>query len=177
MKQIVAFGASSSKKSINKDLASYAALAIENANVLILDLNDFEMPIYSIDYENDHGIPEKAFKFKEKIKTADGIIISFAEHNSVYTAAFKNIFDWISRIEKVVWYNKPMFLLSTSDGDRGAKTVLQIAHNRMSFGNPHKIPTFSLPNFKMNFDKNKGITDNHLNDEFQKALKVFISNL
>ena len=177
MKQIVAFGASSSKKSINKDLASYAASVIEDANVLILDLNDFEMPIYSIDYENDYGIPQKAFKFKEKLKTADGIIISFAEHNSVYTAAFKNIFDWISRIEKVVWYNKPMFLLSTSDGDRGAKTVLQIAYNRMSFGNPHKIPTFSLPNFKKNFDKNNGILDMDLNDEFQNALKVFISNL
>ena len=177
MKQIVAFGASSSKKSINKDLASYAASVIEDANVLILDLNDFEMPIYSIDYENDHGIPEKAFKFKEKLKTADGIIISFAEHNSVYTVAFKNIFDWISRIEKVVWFNKPMFLLSTSDGDRGAKTVLQIAYNRMSFGNPHKIPTFSLPNFKKNFDKNNGILDIDLNDEFQNALKVFISNL
>ncbi len=177
MKQIVAFGASSSKKSINKDLASYAASVIEDANVLILDLNDFEMPIYSIDYESDHGIPEKAFKFKEKLKNADGIIISFAEHNSVYTAAFKNIFDWISRIEKVVWYNKPMFLLSTSDGDRGAKTVLQIAYNRMSFGNPHKIPTFSLPNFKKNFDKNNGIIDIDLNDEFQNALKVFISNL
>ena len=144
---------------------------------MILDLNDFEMPIYSIDYENDHGIPEKAFKFKEKLKIADGIIISFAEHNSVYTAAFKNIFDWISRIEKVVWYNKPMFLLSTSDGDRGAKTVLQIAYNRMSFGNPHKIPTFSLPNFKKNFDKNNGILDIDLNDEFHNALKVFISNL
>jgi len=177
MKQIVAFGASSSKKSINKDLASYAASVIEDANVLILDLNDFEMPIYSIDYENDHGIPEKAFKFKEKLKTADGIIISFAEHNSVYTAAFKNIFDWISRIEKVVWFNKPMFLLSTSDGERGAKTVLQIAYNRMSFGNPHKIPTFSLPNFKKNFDKNNGILDIDLNNEFQNALKVFISNL
>ena len=177
MKQIVAFGASSSKKSINKDLASYAASVIEDANVLILDLNDFEMPIYSIDYENDHGIPEKAFKFKEKLKTADGIIISFAEHNSVYTAAFKNIFDWISRIEKVVWFNKPMFLLSTSNGDRGAKTVLQIAYNRMSFGNPHKIPTFSLPNFKKNFDKNNGILDSDLNNEFQNALKVFISNL
>ena len=177
MKQIVAFGASSSKKSINKDLASFAASVIEDANVLILDLNDFEMPIYSIDYENDHGIPEKAFKFKEKLKTADGIIISFAEHNSVYTAAFKNIFDWISRIEKVVWFNKPMFLLSTSDGERGAKTVLQIAYNRMSFGNPHKIPTFSLPNFKKNFDKNNGILDIDLNNEFQNALKVFISNL
>ena len=177
MKQIIAFGASSSRNSINKDLATYTASVIPNANALILDLNDYEMPIYSIDYENDNGIPKKAFDFKEKLKLADGIIISFAEHNSVYTAAFKNIFDWISRVEKIVWYNKPMFLMSTSDGDRGAKTVLEIAHNRMSFGNPHVIPTFSLPNFNKNFDKVKGITDIDLNNKFQKALKVFISNL
>ena len=44
---------------------------------------------------------------------------------------FKNIFDWISRIEKIVWYNKPMFLMSTSDGSRGAKLVLEIAYNRI----------------------------------------------
>ena len=91
MKKIVAFGASSSKKSINKQFASYAASLISDADSIIIDLNDFEMPIYSIDYENDKGIPEKAFKFKEIIKSADGIIISFAEHNSVYTAAFKNL--------------------------------------------------------------------------------------
>ena len=177
MKKIVAFGASSSKKSINKDLAAYAASTIEDAEAIVLDLNDFEMPIYSIDYENDNGIPDKAYKFKKALKNADGIVISFAEHNSVYTAAFKNIFDWISRVEKIVWYNKPMFLLSTSDGDRGAKTVLQIAYNRMSHGNPYKIPTFSLPNFNKNFDKHKGIINHDLNDEFQDALKVFISNL
>ena len=106
------------QKSINKQFASYAASLISDADSIIIDLNDFEMPIYSIDYENDKGIPEKAFKFKEIIKSADGIIISFKEHNSVYTAAFKNIFDWISRIEKIVWYNKPMLLLSTSDGSR-----------------------------------------------------------
>ena len=177
MKKIVAFGASSSKKSINKDLAAYVASTVEDAEAIVLDLNDFEMPIYSIDYENDNGIPDKAYKFKELLKNADGIVISFAEHNSVYTAAFKNIFDWISRVEKIVWYNKPMFLLSTSDGDRGAKTVLEIAYNRISFGNPHEIPIFSLPNFNKNFDKDNGIINNELNGKFQKALEVFVSNI
>ena len=47
----------------------------------------------------------------------------------------------------------------------------------MSHGNPYKIPTFSLPNFNKNFDKHKGIINHDLNDEFQDALKVFISNL
>ena len=91
MKKIVAFGASSSKKSINKDFATFVASQVKDVDVLVLDLNDFEMPIYSIDYENDNGIPKKAFKFKEKLKSANGIVISFAEHNGVYTAAFKNI--------------------------------------------------------------------------------------
>ena len=176
MKKIVAFGASSSTKSINKRFSVYASNQFDGDKI-ILDLNDFEMPIYSQDKENEFGIPKEALKFYNILKESDGIIISFAEHNGSYTVAFKNIFDWISRIEKVVWFNKPMFLLSTSNGDRGAKTVLQIAYNRMSFGNPHKIPTFSLPNFKKNFDKNNGILDIDLNDEFQNALKVFISNL
>ena len=160
MKKIVAFGASSSKKSINKDFATFVASQVKDVDVLVLDLNDFEMPIYSIDYENDNGI-----------------VISFAEHNGVYTAAFKNIFDWISRIEKIVWYNKPMFLLSTSDGSRGAQTVLEIAYKRISRGNPHEIPIFSLPNFYDNFDNQKGIIDKELNDSFTNSLKVFISNL
>ena len=131
MKKIIAFGASSSKKSINKILANFAAKQIEDAEVNLLDLNDFEMPIYSVDYENEFGIPKQAFKFKKILSSADGIIISFAEHNGAYTAAFKNIFDWISRVEKIVWFNKPMFLLATSDGARGAITVLKMAHDRI----------------------------------------------
>ena len=105
MKKIVAFGASSSSNSINKRLATYAAQQIQNSNVVILDLNNFEMPIYSEDFERLNGIPKEAYDFKEIIKEVDGIIISFAEHNGAYTAAFKNIFDWISRIDKIVWHD------------------------------------------------------------------------
>ena len=53
-----------------------------------------------------------------------GIIISLAEHNGSYTSAFKNIYDWISVIETKVWGNKPLILLSTSDGQNAGKTVL-----------------------------------------------------
>ena len=126
MKKIVAFGASSSKSSINNTLASFALSKVQDSVPIVLDLNDFEMPIYSIDREKKDGIPELAYRFKESLKKADGIIISFAEHNGAYTVAFKNIFDWISRIEKVVWYNKPMFLLATSTGGNGAVIVLDI---------------------------------------------------
>jgi len=177
MKKIIAFGASSSKKSINKTLANFAAKQIEKTRVILLDLNDFEMPIYSIDVEEIQGIPKVAFKFKEELKLADGIIISFAEHNGAYTAAFKNIFDWISRIEKIVWYNKPMLLLATSDGSSGAASVLKIAYDRISRGNLNYIPKFSLPNFSQNFDSKLGIINLDLKKEFDNSLALFKKNL
>ena len=177
MKKIVAFGASSSLNSINKDLATYTASQVPDSASIVVNLIDFEMPIYSIDKEKENGIPDLAYKFKDILKNADGIVISFAEHNGVYTAAFKNIFDWISRIEKVVWYNKPMFLLATSNGDRGAITVLEIAHSRISRGIPFEIPILSLPNFNKNFHIDKGILDEELDIKFRKSLKIFISNI
>ncbi|MDA3929817.1 MAG: NAD(P)H-dependent oxidoreductase [Prolixibacteraceae bacterium] len=119
-KKIVAFGASNSKKSINKTLANYVANRVPNSEVDLIDLNDFEMPIYSIDRQHEKGIPEEAVRFLSIVKQADGIIISFAEHNGNFTVAFKNIFDWVSRIEKNVWMNKPMILLATSPGVGGA---------------------------------------------------------
>ena len=177
MKKIVAFGASTSSNSINKKLATYAAQQIKNSNIKILDLNNFEMPIYSEDSERLSGIPKEAYDFKEIIKEADGIIISFAEHNGAYTAAFKNVFDWISRIEKVVWYNKPMFLMATSEGLKGASSVLQMAYNRISRGNPNQIPYFSLPNFSDNFDQQTGIKNKDLSKKFINSLSIFVDSL
>jgi len=177
MKKIVVFGASSSKKSINKELSIYASNQFENAEIIILDLNDFEMPIFSEDKESKYGIPEKANKFYEILKSSNAIIISFAEHNGSYTAAFKNIFDWISRIGKIVWWDKPMLLLSTSDGERGALSVLETAHSRISFNHKFDVPMFSLPNFSSNFSSNKGILNNDLNESFLNACKKFQSNL
>jgi NAD(P)H-dependent FMN reductase len=99
MKKIIAFGASSSIHSINKKLATYAASCVPNAQATVLDLNDYEMPIFSVDRQNKDGFPQLAHDFKDLLMSSDGIIISFAEHNSSYSAAFKNIFDWISRFD------------------------------------------------------------------------------
>lgn len=172
-KTIVAFGASNSKHSINKKLANFAANQVENAEVNLLDLNDFEMPIYSIDREKASGIPSLAHDFKAHLKNSDGIIISFAEHNGAYSVAFKNIMDWISRIEKDVWANKPMYLLATSPGGRGGKTVLDIAVNKFKFMNQNTIVHFSLPSFGQNFSKENGIIDADLLKEFKQQLQVF----
>lgn len=120
MKKILVFGASNSENSINQKLAEYTANLLPNSDNTVLDLNNFEMPIYSIDRENRDGIHPLAYEFKKIIKKHDALIISLAEHNGSYSAAFKNIFDWISRINnESLWYDKPILLLSTSPGARG----------------------------------------------------------
>ncbi len=170
--KIVAFGASNSTKSINQQLAVWGA-SKTNADVLAINLNDFEMPIYSMDREMASGIPQEATKFKSILGDADGIIISFAEHNGSYSSAFKNIMDWASRIEGKLWLNKPMFLLATSPGPRGAKGVLDTA--TMSF--PHQgaqvVAHFSLPSFYQNFDAQSGIKDEKIISTFNQELKKF----
>ena len=172
-KKIVAFGASNSKNSINKKLATFAASQIENTEITILDLNDFEMPIYGIDREMESGIPALAHDFKVHLKNADGIIISFAEHNGAYSAAFKNIMDWNSRISKDIWESKPMLLMATSPGARGGIAVLDIAVSKFSYMNKNTISHFSLPSFGDNFSEADGITDVDLLKLFQEQLKIF----
>ncbi|MEG3619252.1 NADPH-dependent FMN reductase [Magnetovibrio sp. PR-2] len=149
---IVAFAATTSSKSVNKQLATYAAGLVEGASVEVLDLNDFELPLFSEDREAELGQPQLAHDFLAKLSGADAVVISFAEHNGSYAAAFKSLFDWASRITRDVYANKPMVLLATSPGPGGAKTVLAQAEGSMGFFAGDVKATLSVPSFYDNFD-------------------------
>ncbi len=175
-RNIVTIGGSSSKSSINKILAEYTGSLMKNTNLTKVDLNDFEMPLFSIDIENQQGFSEGLKKLNIIIDTADGFIISLAEHNGAYSTAFKNAFDWLSRIEGKVWREKPMLLLSTSPGARGGESVLNIALGRFPYMGGNIIGSMSFPsffdNFKENEITNQELKGNLLNlvEELEKAL-------
>ena len=173
MKKIVAFGASNSTKSINQQLAKWASSQLRGVEVNFLDLNDFEMPIYSMDREQESGFPDKAQQFKNQLSESDGILISFAEYNGSYSSAFKNIFDWISRIGRPIWSDKPMFLLGTSPGGRGAKTVLDTAVSSFPHQGGQVVASFSLPSFHQNFNEKEGIIDDELHAQFNAQSENF----
>ncbi|MCD9463803.1 NADPH-dependent FMN reductase [Photobacterium phosphoreum] len=162
--KLLTFAASSSSQSINKHLATYAASLVTYADIDVLDINDFEMPLYSSDRENESGIPSLAQEFLDRIAQADAIIISFAEHNGSYTAAYKNLFDWASRINPKVYQNKPMVLLATSPGPGGANTVLTAAVNSAPYFAGNVKASLSIPSFYDNFDVATGkVTNAKLN--------------
>ena len=172
MKQVLVFAGSNSNKSINKKLAIYASTFIKNLKIKILDLNDFELPIYSEQHQTDFGIPENAIEFLSNIKHSEGIILSLAEHNGAYTAAFKNLFDWMSVKDGKLWSDIPMLLLATSPGTRGGKSVLEIAKSRFPYMGGNIIDTFSLPLFSDNFKENKII-----NSDLNEVLKLKVKSL
>jgi chromate reductase, NAD(P)H dehydrogenase (quinone) len=128
--KVLAFAATNSSQSINKQLVTHAANLLKagiGAEIEILDLNDFEMPIYSIDREQASGIPAPAHAFYQKIGEADALLISFGEFNGSYSVAYKNVFDWTSRITKDVYQGKPAVIMATSPGPGGAQSVLASA--------------------------------------------------
>jgi NAD(P)H-dependent FMN reductase len=169
MKKVIALGGSNSKKSINKLLATYTANKLNNVEVKVLDLNDYKMPIYGFDFEDAHGIPKEAHDLLNEIKESDGIVLSLAEHNGTYTTAFKNAFDWMSRIEGKLWSNRPMLLMSTSPGERGGATALEIAKGRFSFMGGNIIADMSFPSFFENFIDGK-VVGKKLNEKLEESV-------
>ncbi len=169
MKKILVFAGSNSKDSINKKWAAYAASLIDNVGLNVVDLNDFPLPIYGIDLENESSIPENAQAFLDLITSSDGIVLSLAEHNGTYATVFKNLFDWMSRIDGKLWSNIPMLLLATSPGARGGATVLEIAKGRFPYMGGNIISDYSLPSFHDNFKDGKLI-----NEDLKKQLDIEI---
>ncbi|MGB0683887.1 MAG: NADPH-dependent FMN reductase [Magnetovibrionaceae bacterium] len=176
--KILAFAASNSKQSINKALVRHAADVftseiLSDATVDQLDLNDFEMPLYSIDRENEGGIPDLAKAFYGAIGEADALIISFAEHNGTYTAAFKNLFDWMSRIDRNLYQGKPLLALATSPGKGGAGNVLNVATSAAPHFGTEVVASLSVPSFYEVFDTESGtLTDPALAAALRQALSA-----
>ena len=79
--------------------------------MLSFQQGDYKKVLQYLNKEQADGIPQLAKDYDTHIKSADGIIISFAEHNGSYTSAFKNIHDWWSRIDRERFDNKPLFSL------------------------------------------------------------------
>lgn len=176
--RVLTFAASASRNSINKQFALHAGRELQKLNpdveLEVIDINDYEMPIFSAEREEELGQPAEAKAFAAKIAEADAIILSLAEYNGSYTAAYKNLFDWTSRISLKVYEDKPMILLSTSPGPGGAATVLKTAETSMPFFGGIVKATLSLPSFFDNFDVEEGRVTN---PEFSEGLNKAVNRL
>ena len=140
MPKILAFAGSSRRESLNKKLLEAAANRVREAGaeVTVVDLLDYEMPLYNGDFEEEHGIPETAKRLKRLMIEHNGLLLACPEYNSSITPLLKNTIDWVSRREGdeqplVAYRGKVAGLVSASPGGfggmRGLVTVRSILGN------------------------------------------------
>ena len=141
MTKLLFFAGSARKESINKKLAALAAgLAVQKgAQVTLIDLKDFEMPMYDGDLEEEKSLPEKARHLKKLFIEHDGFFIASPEYNSSFSPLLKNSLDWISRVHEeneiplAAYTGKVAALASTSPGPLGG--LRGLVPLRMMLGN------------------------------------------
>lgn len=173
MKKILAFSGSNSSTSINRQLLLFATKKMETDSVEYVNLNDYNVAIFSEDLEKKFGIPAEITQLHELFSTADGFMISIPEHNGLLPAFFKNIIDWLSRIDQNIFNQKPVILLSTSPGQNGGQSNLKILQDLFPRWGAEVIGAFSLGNFYENFDSELGAIKNN---DFGNRLDVVISD-
>ena len=125
--KILAFAVSSRKESFNRRLLAIAVLGAKDAgaNVTVIDLADYSMPLFNQDLESEQGIPENARKFKKLLIEHDAFIIASPEYNSAFSPLLKNVIDWASRAESddepplVAYQGKIAAILAASPGALG----------------------------------------------------------
>lgn len=133
MTKILAFSGSTRRNSYNQAVVECAAQAAKDAGaeVTVINLADYAMPIFNEDEEAEYGIPERAQAFKQLMIEHDGILIASPEYNSSYPAVLKNAIDWASRKagdEPVLaaYKQKVVGLMAASPGALGGMRVLVV---------------------------------------------------
>ena len=168
MKRILAFSGSNHSTSINQQLVNYTSTLIKEIKVEVLNLSQWNIPIYSIDMDPDQT-PIEITQLIELIKNHDGFIISSPEHNASTPAFFKNIIDWLSRRSKNVFENKPMLLMSASPGKSGGVNNRKHLEHLLPYVGANITATFSLPSFHHNMQ------DEAINGELLEELIIEIN--
>lgn len=155
MKKILAFAGSNSSTSINFQLLNHVAGRIQGHEIKVIKLTDYDLPIYSADIEKERGIPVNASIIKNLIAEHDALVIAVNEHNRNVSAFFKNVLDWLSRLDRNFLAGKKILLMSTSPGARGGAASLEYCKTIFPRFGGQVVQSFSLPSFRDNFHDGK----------------------
>lgn len=141
------------------------------ASVEILDLNEYQFPIFDERLRNQKNPKEKMLDFSNKIKNADGVIIVTPEYNSGYPASLKNVVDLLYD----EWHRKPIAISTVSDGIFGGSQVITSLQFSLWKIRAWTVPAmFPVPKVQDAFDESGTPTDKEKTD---KRAALFIDEL
>ena len=177
--RILVFAGSARRESLNKKLAKAMVKLIENeaAEATYVDLNDYPMPLYHGDLEEEDGLPESAAKLKELFKEHDGFLVASPEYNGSFSPLLKNTVDWISRKggSAEAFHGKVAGIVSTSPGALGGLRGLIYVRAMLAGLGLHVIPQqIAVPNGHEAFDEDFNILDVSYSERLSNMAKVLV---
>lgn len=127
--RILAFAGSARRESFNRKFLAIAVDAARAAGceVTLIDLNEYEMPLYHGDLEDKAGLPPNAARLITLITSHQGLLIASPEYNSMITPLLKNTIDWCTRVDDNPFEGKVAAVISASPGALGAVRSLAMA--------------------------------------------------
>ncbi|MBO0341130.1 MAG: NAD(P)H-dependent oxidoreductase [Bacteroidota bacterium] len=176
MAEILAFAGSNSSTSINFKLVEHTVSLVQDHDIQTLNMAEYDFPIYSEDHEAEQGFSGSLVELKQKLENSDAMVLSVNEHNGNPSAYFKNILDWLSRMDRNFLLNTKVMLMSASPGRFGGVRSLVVVEGMIPKFGGEVVSTFSLKSFNENFGE-AGILDEDMKSQHQKALDIFLNSL
>ncbi len=135
---------------------------------------ELELPLYNSDIQNN-GFPEKVKNLGDSITNCDGIIIVSPEYNKGVSGVLKNALDWTSRINRDLWKEKPVVIMSVASGKSGGETGQFMLRSCMIPLGAKVIskPMVCVANGSEQFDENRNL----ISERYKNSLKELMENL
>jgi NAD(P)H-dependent FMN reductase len=174
---VLVFGASLRRDSLNNRLAALAAKVAEHSGATVDEARivDFDCPFYDGDLEAAQQFPEGVHAFCKRLKAADAFIVASPEYNASMPGVLKNLIDWTSRLRPQPFNGKQGFLLSASPsmvgGNRGL-WALRIPFEHL--GARIYPDMFSLAQAHEAFGVDGRISNDMLQKRFEDTVRCFL---
>ena len=180
--RILAFAGSLRSGSLNKKFVRVAAGVAERAGaeVKVIDLADYRMPLYDGDGETADGMPESAVRLRRLLEEYPGFLISCPEYNSSIPGVLKNAIDWVSRPlpgepTLKAFRGKVVALLAASPGSLGGLRGLIPARAILSHLGAIVLPgQMGLPAADKAFDETGALVAPERMAQLERVVEEFV---
>jgi len=176
---VLAFAGSTRQDSVNKKLINEAAKIARDlgANVSLVDLKDYPMPLYDADLEAAEGMPENVKYLRNLMLQSQVVLVASPDYNHSIPAVLKNTLDWISRSENAersreAYLGKKFAIMSASPGKGGGAKALvhlrDILEDQRAIVLPQQL---SIPDAYNAFDEEGKLKDPKLHTDLQQLIE------
>lgn len=152
-------------------LRALKGVAGDVVNFEIVDIT--WLPLYNQDF--DANYPSDVTALKDKIRSADGIIIATPEHNRSIPAALKNFLDWTSRpYGETTWKGKPVAVMGATPGGVGTAVGQYHLKQILTYLDARVLgqPEFYVGGATEKFDAEGNLTDEKTREHLVRLLET-----